>query len=181
MRGPGHKLALDVRRLWRCPKCGYERKCNGRLTTVRCRCQDGPFMQLIAEPRFQRATNRPIDLYIDADELLGPPEESPAPEAEVRSTDGDTLPSDESGEPSTSVKQEAQAEEPTTIEVAPESASAADTSTVPTSTTADTARDNSKNEGAVESSEKSNAGKKRDRSGRRRRGRGSRGPKPPNK
>ena len=74
MRGPGYKLALDARRLWRCPACGYERRADGRATTLRCRCTVGPFMQLVSEPRFARKQNRPLDPYVSAEEILGPDE-----------------------------------------------------------------------------------------------------------
>jgi hypothetical protein len=86
MRGPGLKTSLDVRRLWRCPACGYERRADGRLTTVRCQCAGGPFMQLVGEPRFQRLQNRSVDPYVDADEILGPPEPAPVVNVETAQT-----------------------------------------------------------------------------------------------
>jgi hypothetical protein len=70
MRGPGLKSVFDVRRTWRCRACGYERHADGRLTSVRCQCSDRPFMQLVAEPRQQRSRNKPVDCYIDAEQLL---------------------------------------------------------------------------------------------------------------
>lgn len=81
MRGPGYKLSLDVRRVWRCPACGYERKASGQLTSLRCRCPAAPFMQLAGEPRFQRLQNRPLNPYVSADEILGPAETTAVVEA----------------------------------------------------------------------------------------------------
>lgn len=82
MRGPGNKAVNHIRRTWRCPACGYERHVSGAETAIRCRCSDGPFMKLVAEPRFHRPQNKAVDVYFDADELLGPPD-PPAPAASV--------------------------------------------------------------------------------------------------
>ncbi len=79
MRGPGLRASVDVRRTWRCPVCGYERRADGRLTSIRCQCAGSPFMQLADEPRFRRLQNRPVNTYVNADDLLGPPD--PAPQA----------------------------------------------------------------------------------------------------
>ena len=50
MKGPGHKLKLDVRRTWKCPTCGCERKQQGDITTERCDCRDGgTFMAIVTE------------------------------------------------------------------------------------------------------------------------------------
>ena len=73
MRGPGYKVSGDVRRTWRCPKCGLERKLSGDVTTLICRCHDGTWMQIVAErtnaPRpLQRPSDierRPIDFGIE--------------------------------------------------------------------------------------------------------------------
>lgn len=71
MRGPRHKWVNPIRRTWRCPACGYERHVSGVETTVRCRCAEGPFMKLVAEPRFRRPPPKPLNLYFEAEELLG--------------------------------------------------------------------------------------------------------------
>ena len=50
MKGPGHKQKLDVRRTWKCPACGTERKLQGDVTTLRCDCRDGgTFMAIVTE------------------------------------------------------------------------------------------------------------------------------------
>jgi hypothetical protein len=50
MKGPGHKQKLDVRRTWKCPACGKERKLQGDVTTLMCDCRDGgTFMTIVAE------------------------------------------------------------------------------------------------------------------------------------
>lgn len=51
MRGPGLRLPLEVRRTWRCPRCGAERKVPGDVVQVRCLCvPDGVTMKLVHEP-----------------------------------------------------------------------------------------------------------------------------------
>ncbi|MFG0333599.1 MAG: hypothetical protein ACF8TS_09580 [Maioricimonas sp. JB049] len=73
MKGPGLRLDLEVRRLWRCPKCGFERRVPARQVTVTCGCTDsGTFMQLIEPKRAVRAEPPPLDLFLDID--LGPSE-----------------------------------------------------------------------------------------------------------
>ncbi|MFV0444495.1 MAG: hypothetical protein ACK5Q5_13070 [Planctomycetaceae bacterium] len=79
MRGPSYKLALDVRRLWRCPACGYERRVNGRITALRCQCASNSFMQLAGEPTFHRLQNRPLDPYVRAEDVLGPEDDAASP------------------------------------------------------------------------------------------------------
>lgn len=50
MKGPGYKLTHDVRRTWRCPACGAERKVPGDVTTLICTCREGgSFMNLVTE------------------------------------------------------------------------------------------------------------------------------------
>jgi hypothetical protein len=50
MKGPGYKLTHDVRRTWRCPACGAERKVAGDITSLICSCRpEGTFMTLVAE------------------------------------------------------------------------------------------------------------------------------------
>ncbi len=50
MKGPGHKQKLDVRRTWKCPACGKERKLQGDVTTLMCDCREGgTFMAIVTE------------------------------------------------------------------------------------------------------------------------------------
>jgi hypothetical protein len=76
MRGPGLKTDLEVRRVWRCPACGYERRVGGQVTSVRCQCGDRPFMRLAQEPRFVRPANLAPDVYFLAEEVLADEPES---------------------------------------------------------------------------------------------------------
>lgn len=50
MKGPGYRRDLDVRRVWRCPACGAERRLSGEYTSVRCGCRpEGVWMQIVSE------------------------------------------------------------------------------------------------------------------------------------
>ena len=50
MKGPGYKEAHDVRRTWKCPACGCERKLPGDATSVMCSCrEEGTFMKIVVE------------------------------------------------------------------------------------------------------------------------------------
>lgn len=49
MRGPGVRLDLAVRRVWRCPACQRERRLAGDHTAVRCSCAAGVWMQIVSE------------------------------------------------------------------------------------------------------------------------------------
>ena len=63
MRGPGYKLSGDVRRTWRCPACGRERKVSGEITTLLCGCQEQAWMQISAERTMvPRPLQRPSDV-----------------------------------------------------------------------------------------------------------------------
>ena len=63
MRGPGYKLSGDVRRTWRCPACGRERKVSGEITTLFCGCQEQAWMQISAERTMvPRPLQRPSDV-----------------------------------------------------------------------------------------------------------------------
>ena len=55
IKGPGIRLDLDVRRVWRCPQCQRVLKTAGHITSRRCPI-DGEFMQL--DDSAQRATSR---------------------------------------------------------------------------------------------------------------------------
>lgn len=82
MRGPGNRMKYDVRRLWRCPQCGYERHVAATAVSVRCHCsKDEPLMKLVEHKRTQRAAPPPLDLYIEYDENA-PEEAAPLAEAD---------------------------------------------------------------------------------------------------
>ena len=53
MKGPGLRIDLDVRRVWRCPACGRELRLGGGVTAVLCDCRrsDPPRMQLVESRR----------------------------------------------------------------------------------------------------------------------------------
>ena len=40
MKGPGHRLKFDVRRVWECPVCHRRQKSDGRVVHLRCHCMD---------------------------------------------------------------------------------------------------------------------------------------------
>ena len=184
MRGPGYKLTLDVRRLWRCPACGYERRCNGRLTTVRCRCSNGVFMQLVSEPRFERKMNQPVDPYVDAEALLGPAE--PVSGAGAASLEVETPPADATNREvaeSNSTPVESMAKSPgasTSGEGAssPRHGENAGTGERPAAPGKSSQR-SGPDRGQTANSSPGESSQKPDRPRRRRRGRGPRGPRPP--
>ncbi len=52
MKGPGMRLELDVRRIWRCPACGREARSEGGVVAKVCGCtKDGVAMRLVERPR----------------------------------------------------------------------------------------------------------------------------------
>src|SRR6056297_69705 len=87
MRGPMVRIQSDIRRLWRCPKCHYERRAHATQTTVRCHCEkDAPFMQLVESQRPARSVPEELPPYYeyeaeaneDAEELVKPVTQSEA-------------------------------------------------------------------------------------------------------
>ncbi|WP_437201348.1 hypothetical protein [Planctomicrobium sp. SH664] len=84
MRGPGIRLKLDIRRLWRCPVCHYERKAPANEVAVRCHCtKEGTSMKLVEGQRKVRLPSSPIDMYMHYDDLMqddGPPHHDHAEE-----------------------------------------------------------------------------------------------------
>lgn len=48
MRGPGLKLELEVRRLWRCPLCQAETLAPANVTAIRCGCRNGQTLMVLA-------------------------------------------------------------------------------------------------------------------------------------
>jgi len=68
VKGPGLRIDLDVRRVWRCAKCGKTVRTAGLVTAQRCGCSDGSqWMRL--EPPVKR-------------EPFVPPHRDPIPEDE---------------------------------------------------------------------------------------------------
>lgn len=52
IKGPGLRIDLDVRRVWKCPQCESIRRTEGSIASVVCDCADGNVqMQLIELPR----------------------------------------------------------------------------------------------------------------------------------
>lgn len=81
MRGPGFRRDLDVRRLWRCPGCGVERRLSGEHTSLRCHCRpEGVWMQIVGErnavPRAVSVMSAPeisvADFQLTEEELAKP-------------------------------------------------------------------------------------------------------------
>ncbi len=61
MKGPGMRLALDVRRVWECPECGHRRKTDGHVVAKRCNCQkEGVSMRLIEERGPMKSSAAPV-------------------------------------------------------------------------------------------------------------------------
>jgi len=89
MKGPGYKQSGDVRRTWKCPECGAERKQIGDITTLKCVAHNcDVYMKLIQEkivaPRpFQSMVEKeikPSEFQIDDLPVLLPhPSSIPAP------------------------------------------------------------------------------------------------------
>jgi len=76
MKGPGMRLDLDVRRVWRCPECGVERRTSGDRTIVSCHaCKQTRWMTLVEPQRPVRTLAAPLDLVIDLhpDDVALPP------------------------------------------------------------------------------------------------------------
>lgn len=52
MKGPGLRADLDVRRLWKCPRCSRVMRYSGDVVSHICHCQkEGTFMQLVEVPK----------------------------------------------------------------------------------------------------------------------------------
>jgi hypothetical protein len=52
MKGPGMRLDLDIRRVWRCPACGTEMRGEGKEVGRTCHCtKEGVAMRLVELPR----------------------------------------------------------------------------------------------------------------------------------
>ena len=105
MKGPGYKTSLDVRRTWKCPSCGIERKLLGDVTTMTCNCRDGGvFMAIITErivaPRPFQPLNE-ADVHSaefgieDMPVLLPHPSTIPAPRTPARRSYGEPAKAEE--------------------------------------------------------------------------------------
>ncbi len=101
MKGPGLRLHLDVRRLWRCPECGYERRTSGTHTSLRCEeCTSAAQMKLVEAQRPERPPPRPLDLVIEYD-----PAWDPEPEPVLPAMDVATAEQTDAGEPAVNADQ----------------------------------------------------------------------------
>ena len=99
MKGPGYKTSLDIRRTWKCPACGVERKQLGDVTTMTCTCREGGvFMAIVTEkivaPRPYQPLNendvRSATFGIDDMPVLEPhPSTIPAPRTPARRSYGE--------------------------------------------------------------------------------------------
>lgn len=91
MRGPGLRLKYDVRRLWQCPECGYERHAPATEVTVRCHCNEqDPWMKLVEPQRQIRPAARPLDPYVEIADTVE--DHSAAQPAEERETNPSVSP-----------------------------------------------------------------------------------------
>ena len=69
MKGPGIRIDLDVRRTWRCSRCGRVTKFLGDVVALRCGCSSEPnWMQLEDLPRRARAVQQAVVHPATADE-----------------------------------------------------------------------------------------------------------------
>lgn len=88
MKGPGLRIDLDVRRVWRCAKCGKTVRTAGLVTAQRCGCSDGAqWMRL--EPPVKR-------------EPFVPPHRDPIPEDDPEPAPAAEGPATESALPAVS-------------------------------------------------------------------------------
>jgi hypothetical protein len=55
IKGPGLRIDIDVRRVWRCPSCGQTQKLPSSATSARCGCtREGVALRLTEESRSPR-------------------------------------------------------------------------------------------------------------------------------
>lgn len=86
MRGPGLRIQCDVRRLWECPRCHYQRRAPATETVVRCHCiKEEPCMRLVEGVRRVRPEPQPLDHFLEFDpaELADLPTSRVTPPAPV--------------------------------------------------------------------------------------------------
>ncbi len=80
MKGPGQRIDLDVRRIWKCPQCGKTRKLGGEITSVRCNCRrEDVWMQLVEVEEDSATSPEPVD-ESPAPQTPAPAEQPPTPE-----------------------------------------------------------------------------------------------------
>lgn len=81
MKGPGNRADLDVRRLWRCPRCGREQKAGGQVVSVICHCTAGERVFMVLQPPAARRRHVPTprDFEPVEDYELEPFERPPRP------------------------------------------------------------------------------------------------------
>ena len=87
MRGAGLRLNVDVRRHWRCPACGAERRLPATVTSVRCVCSGNPHLQLVEGQRRDRTPVPLPDMVLEFDLSNDPvtiPENLPVPDPNQR-------------------------------------------------------------------------------------------------
>jgi hypothetical protein len=96
MKGPGLRIDLDVRRVWRCAKCGKTVRTPVQVVAQRCACSDAPWMTLqppvkrepfrppVREPlpEIDAAPEHPVPATFAADVPIGEPSAAALPAAE---------------------------------------------------------------------------------------------------
>ncbi len=86
MKGPGVRVDLDVRRTWRCPKCGRVLRAAGQVVAVPCSCApERTWMTLEQPPPRPRYVPPPRELEPVEDYTLEPDPPRPAKTAIVDS------------------------------------------------------------------------------------------------
>ncbi len=60
MKGPGLRLDLDVRRVWRCEKCGRIARTPGQVTAQRCGCTEPPQWMHLEPPIKKEPFQAPV-------------------------------------------------------------------------------------------------------------------------
>ncbi|MCH7989827.1 MAG: hypothetical protein IID46_11855, partial [Planctomycetes bacterium] len=67
IKGPGSRIDLDVRRLWKCPQCGSRAKTDGTTVSRQCFClKNGVWMTLVEErPPKKEYQPRPADDVVE--------------------------------------------------------------------------------------------------------------------
>jgi hypothetical protein len=78
MKGPGMRLELDVRRVWRCPACSREARSEGGVVAKICGCtKEGVAMRLVELPRPKPTVWQPKPDDPDIPELADFPTDIP--------------------------------------------------------------------------------------------------------
>ena len=85
------KISFDVRRVWKCPECGFQAKLPGNRVAGRCpHCSDAVWMKLVEKQRKERVYSVPHATDIEIDDLddeeqatASPPEVESAEPSEV--------------------------------------------------------------------------------------------------